>query len=113
MHLDPRDIKSLRGLFANLDANNTGVINFQELCVGLPDISKHDAKALFTELDQACTGSITFTDFLVAAMERSIFRSTERLHEAFALLDYNGDGKLEQEDLYRILDTFHDDSTVA
>lgn len=38
MHLNPKDIKHLKGVFKTLDKNGDGSLNLEELKIGLQDI---------------------------------------------------------------------------
>jgi len=54
-------------------------------------------------IDMEHTGSINFTQFIAATMDKSLYLKEEKLLECFKLFDTNGSGIIKAESLKEIL----------
>ncbi|TMW65851.1 hypothetical protein Poli38472_003616 [Pythium oligandrum] len=79
-----------------MDANGDKRLTKDELKVGLRkcgvDVTFHELDQLYTVLDSDRSGCIDFDEFLVAMRGKMNARRLDFVHEAFALLDRDGDG---------------------
>eukprot|EP00929_Paragymnodinium_shiwhaense_P096471 TRINITY_DN5805_c0_g1_i1.p1 TRINITY_DN5805_c0_g1~~TRINITY_DN5805_c0_g1_i1.p1 ORF type:complete len:655 (+),score=156.12 TRINITY_DN5805_c0_g1_i1:85-2049(+) len=101
-------VNSLRDVFVALDTNGDGVLSLDELRAGLAmgGLRKIpiDLSALMDSLDVDRSGSISWTEFLAATIERYNQLNEDTLRAAFNVFDKNGDGMLSLEELKELLD---------
>lgn len=94
--LNEDEIKSLKELFQDLDANGDGTLTIQEIKDGLKSSKiKANSKeiiATFESIDTDQSGKIDYTEFLAVTMEKSMYLKEEKLYAAFKLFDKNDDG---------------------
>ena len=62
MHLNPKDIKHLKGVFKTLDKNGDGSLNLEELKIGLQDVRNgEELLVLMQAADMDKNGTINYT----------------------------------------------------
>ena len=62
------------------------------------------AKAqIFSNIDYDNNGTISFDEFLKAAIDKKKLLTEEKLKAAFALFDMNGDGDIEAKELQEVM----------
>ena len=87
-----------------LDKNGDGVLSFDELKQGLGH--KENSETLIEMLKAADTdnsGTIDYTEFLAATMDQQIFLRDDYLRTAFDMFDKDGSGKIDKDELIKIL----------
>ena len=58
--------------------------------------------------DTDCCGSIAYTEFIAATMDCRIFMRDDYLHTAFEMFDKDGSGKINKDDLMKVLSSDDD-----
>jgi calcium-dependent protein kinase len=105
--------KPLRDAFTCLDHNNDGTVSLNELSRGLETAGlKHasvDAEKLVEAADSDGSGSIDYSEFLAATMDRSVYLKESYCRAAFCMFDLNSDGKISSEELNCVLRIMPDD----
>jgi len=102
------EISGLSKLFEALDKNGDGVLTFEEIKGGLSGLNEKTAKEVQTVLDSIDTdqsGSINYTEFIAATMERSVYLKEEKLWACFKMFDKDGNGKISADELREVLGT--------
>lgn len=126
--LSEEEIANLKEIFSELDSDNDGAINFEELKTGLlrAGTSLREAE-IFDLMDAADVdhdGMIDYGEFLAATLSLNHIELEENLMAAFQYLDKNGNGHITTDQLLsvcfefqmedvRLEDFLHDVSTDA
>jgi calcium-dependent protein kinase len=100
------DIENLREIFLKLDVNGDGVLTLAELQEGLsnmPGVNSEEIEELMNSMDVDKNGTIDYTEFLAASLDKSIYLQEQRLVEAFRIFDKDGSGKISADELRDVL----------
>ncbi|CAG9334380.1 unnamed protein product [Blepharisma stoltei] len=99
------DLRNLRESFVKIDANGDGTITLEELERGMASIEGINANIaeLMRGMDVDRSGSIDYSEFLAATLDKSIYMQEERLYAAFKTFDLDGSGKISARELSEIL----------
>ena len=102
------ELKSLKKLFFELDEKGKGVITKEDLFRGMDEcfdhkITKEEVEQIFSNIDYDNNGTISFDEFLKAAIDKKKILTEEKLKAAFALFDMNGDGDIEAKELQGVM----------
>ena len=102
------ELKSLKKLFFELDEKGKGVITKEDLFRGMDEcfdhkITKEEVAKIFSNIDYDNNGTISFDEFLKAAIDKKKLLTDEKLKAAFALFDMNGDGDIEAKELQEVM----------
>jgi len=103
--------EDLLRLFREMDRDNDGKITAQELVECFEEVypykSKGDimkeVKSIIKKIDSNNSGSIDFTEYLVAAMQQQINISKEILESTFLSFDTDGDGQITKQEFMKIM----------
>ena len=112
--MNDEELKSLKKLFFELDIKGKGVITKEDLFRGMDEcfehkITKEEVEQIFSNIDYDNNGTISFDEFLKAAIDKKKLLTDEKLKAAFALFDMNGDGDIEAKELQEIMGENNDD----
>nr|CAB3485410.1 unnamed protein product [Digitaria exilis] len=95
-NLSPEEIKGLRQMFNNMDTDKSGTITVEELKEGLTKlgskISEAEVQKLMEAVDVDKSGSIDYTEFLTAMMNKHKLEKEEDLIRAFQYFDKDNSG---------------------
>jgi len=102
------EIGELGKVFHSLDKNGDGVLTIEELKGGLEEFhvsaeKAHDILQIFKSIDTDGSGTINYTEFLAATMEKSVYLKEEKLWAAFKMFDKDGNGKISADELKEVL----------
>jgi len=100
------DIESLQNTFRSLDQNGDGVLSTEEIRQGLTKQGMKVPKALedlIKSVDMNGSGSLDYTEFLAASMEKKLYMQRDVCWNAFRTFDLNGDGKITRDELSQVL----------
>ena len=103
--LSQDEIEASRQQFELLDSENNGYIRCDQLCEVLEQhgIPNSDVQKIFNEIDQDHSGTIDYSEFIAAAIQKRVYLDEEHLHDAFHKLDIDGSGYLTQDGLTKLL----------
>merc|ERR1712113_737461 len=98
----------MRQIFAELDADNDGILSFQELQMGLKradvdDLPARDLRGLARDMDTDDSGGVDYTEFLAATIDMQFLTEEKLCRAAFDAFDSDCDGFITQLDLRRML----------
>lgn len=68
------------------------------------EISEAELMAVFRSVDSDNSGSISFSEYLTAAMSEKSLTSTDKLQAAFRMFDKDGSGLVSAEELAQVLE---------
>lgn len=121
--LSKGDVEDLRLYFKSLDKNGDGTISKKELISGLeiqakavPGMNPQDLGRLMETIDSDGSGSIDYTEFLAAALDKQTYQKRDVVWSAFRTFDVDGSGKIEKTELKSLMEmsgkTVFDDSKI-
>lgn len=107
-NLTDDELKNSIESFNNMDVEGDGMLGYEEITNGLKkagvkDIPKELAQIL-CDMDSDGSGQVEFTEFLAATIDRK-YLTEDNVWSAFRVFDQNGDGKISQTEMYRVLNT--------
>ena len=102
------ELKLLKKLFFELDVKGVGVITKEDLFKGMEDcfegkVTHEEVDKIFGNIDYDNNGTISFDEFVKAAIDKKKLLTEEKLKAAFALFDRNGDGDIEAKELKEVI----------
>ena len=108
------ELKLLKKMFFELDVKGVGVITREELFTGMEEcfdrkITHKEVDEIFGNIDYDNNGTISFDEFVKAAIDKKKLLTEEKLKAAFSLFDRNGDGDIEAKELKEVIG---DDNTT-
>ena len=102
----PAEIRHLKEIFVAIDKNGDGSLSFEEIEAGLKQIKIDNYEDILASLKQADTdrsGTIDYTEFIAATMDSQIYMKEEYLKAAFQMFDKDGSGKIDNNELFQVL----------
>mmetsp|Transcript_14326 Transcript_14326/g.29695 ORF Transcript_14326/g.29695 Transcript_14326/m.29695 type:complete len:504 (+) Transcript_14326:83-1594(+) len=105
--LNDDQIKALRETFMSLDSNGDGLLTVHEMGEGLKKAGLKeippDMQQIMKDIDSDGSGSIDYTEFLAATLDKKHHIQEDVVWAAFRIFDKNGDGQISQEELQEVL----------
>eukprot|EP00812_Abedinium_dasypus_P013796 NODE_72_length_2243_cov_320.022852.p1 GENE.NODE_72_length_2243_cov_320.022852~~NODE_72_length_2243_cov_320.022852.p1 ORF type:complete len:504 (-),score=164.79 NODE_72_length_2243_cov_320.022852:681-2192(-) len=104
--LPDSQVEALRCTFQGLDTNGDGMLSAEEVRAGLEQQGLQVPQALDDIIRRAdCdgSGSLDYTEFLAAFLDRRTCAQRDVCWSAFRTFDRNGDGKITREELAKVL----------
>jgi len=118
--LNHTNVHRLSRVFSDLDTNNDGVLDEQEVLnafysvFGTEHVDVEQVKQVFSRLDLNATGKITYTEFCAAAMGREMGTQDGVLWSAFTAFDIHGDGdRIVEEEIEKVLANANANATLS
>lgn len=107
-NLSDDELKNSIESFNNMDVEGDGMLGYEEIRNGLKkagvkDIPK-ELPEILQQMDSDGSGQVEFTEFLAATIDRK-YITEDNVWSAFRCFDQNGDGKISQAEMYRVLNT--------
>merc|ERR1719350_2006823 len=90
-------IQMLKDTFLSIDSNGDGLLTLVELKDGIYKMGlevPEDLQQLMQHVDIHASGTIDYTEFIAAAMDRKTYIREDLCWAAFRILDKTGDGKI-------------------
>lgn len=106
-HMQENEIEASREIFMALDVNKDGLLTVGELHDGLRlagvDMHREGVQELMDAIDVKGSGTIDYTDFLAAMLEKEQCSSERGWMHAFQTFDLDGSGKISKLELEHVL----------
>jgi calcium-dependent protein kinase len=99
------EIQDMMDAFRKIDTDGSGTISIAEFQAALNTSGLQDTELnqLWESMDLDKSGLITYSEFLAATMEKSIYAQEDKLWEAFKVFDSDGNGKISEAELKKVL----------
>lgn len=101
------EIIQLKQTFLRLDTNGDGTLTINELEAGLaeiPGLSQEEIRQIMTAMDSDQSGSVDYTEFVAALLDRTVYLSEEKLWSAFKMFDRDNSNTITAQELMAVLD---------
>mmetsp|Transcript_91347 Transcript_91347/g.257503 ORF Transcript_91347/g.257503 Transcript_91347/m.257503 type:complete len:535 (+) Transcript_91347:39-1643(+) len=100
-------LNELRDQFVRLDSNGDGLVSADELgaCLAQFGITKtqSDVQRIVASVDANRSGTIAYTEFVAASLDRQIHVDRSACWTAFNVVDIDGNGSISDDELGRLL----------
>jgi len=117
-NMSDKPSKKIEEHFNNLDKDGNGKLDEGELCFLLMDIgmtqtkAKEEATAMIAQSDTDRSGFIELKEFLTIWQRKMLSINETYIHTVFSVLDTNGDGHIDPQELAKVLDMQNDGDDV-
>jgi len=117
-NMGEKPAKKIEEHFKNLDKNGNGKLDKDELCFLLMDIgmtetkAKVEAEAMIAQTDTDGSENIEFNEFLAIWQRKMLSTNETYIHTVFGVLDGNGDGFIDPQELAQVLDMTNEGDDV-
>jgi calcium-dependent protein kinase len=104
--MEDSEITDLRNVFVSADTDGDGTLTVSEIRAALEKAKitlPADFEAIITEMDSDNSGSIDYSEFIAATMDRKLYNRREICWRAFSLFDRDGNGKISIQELAQVL----------
>jgi calcium-dependent protein kinase len=104
--LTQNEIEELNKTFQQIDDNNDGKLTLEEIKIALSkkkNINIEHIEEIFKSIDTDGSGSIEYTEFISACLDKSLYLKKEKLKDAFSLFDIDNNGKISKEEIAKVL----------
>ncbi|CAG9333285.1 unnamed protein product [Blepharisma stoltei] len=102
-YLKNKEIDELNEIFRQLDTEHTGRITAKDLQAGLSQVgvnlSDEDVEDLIKGLDQTENGTLNYSDFLAATLDKKVLHNKDALWLAFKSFDIDDEGAITKDKL--------------
>jgi len=104
--LTQSEIDALNKNFQEIDDNNDGKLTLEEIKMAASrnkGINLELIEEIFKSIDTDGSGSIEYTEFISASLDKSLYLQKEKLREAFNLFDVDHSGKISNAEIAKVL----------
>ena len=104
--LTQSEIDALNKNFQEIDSNNDGKLTLEEIKLAASKnkgINLELIEEIFKSIDTDGSGSIEYTEFISASLDKSLYLQKEKLREAFNLFDVDHSGKISNVEIAKVL----------
>ena len=101
------DTEDLDAVFKKIDKNHDGKLTLDELMEGCkeayPKMTEDEVKELFNEADVDKNGTIDYSEWITATINKQKILTDQNLMSAFEAFDENGDGNISIDEIKKFL----------
>jgi len=118
-HMGKEPEEKIRDHFNRLDTDNSGALDQNELALLLEDMgyskeeAKVEAKKIIKETDDDGSNEIEFVEFAQIWQRKLLSVNESYIHAVFTVLDENGDGSIDADELKKVLEIDDEDEINA
>mmetsp|Transcript_78752 Transcript_78752/g.138974 ORF Transcript_78752/g.138974 Transcript_78752/m.138974 type:complete len:492 (+) Transcript_78752:39-1514(+) len=106
-NLNEKQIQEMRDNFVAMDANGDGLLTAKELRDGMEKAGMKeipaDLEQIIKDVDSNGSGTIDYTEFLAATLDRKSYLAEDVVWTAFRVFDRDGNGKITTKELHQVL----------
>jgi len=101
------EMDALQKAFKSLDISKTGVLTREELMIGyrelMGDLAEAEVERIMKIADHNNTGAITYSDWVIATINKNKILSDDKMKQAFELFDADGNGTISALEIKEVL----------
>ncbi|CAA7389437.1 unnamed protein product [Spirodela intermedia] len=107
-HLSSEEVEDIKEMFKLIDTDNDGIVNSEELKIGLAkhgsQLGESEVQMLIEAVDTNGKGNLDYGEFIAVYLHLQRVANDEHLRRAFAFFDKDGNGYIEPEELGEALE---------
>lgn len=108
MQMTTKELSKYEQLFKELDENKDGFLSVEELKAGLnaDSATKKELDNLLQFVETDNNGMLNYSDFMASFVNEKKLKSKDNLKAVFKMIDNDGNGVVDKEELVAILNRF-------
>ena len=109
--LSENNLQKYKNSFQKIDMKGNGMLDMEEMKKAIGN--RGVVEEIFRSIDTDHSGSIEYTKFVAANMDKNLYLDTARLKDAFKLFDLDQNGKISKENIKDVLKIKEGDSELT
>ena len=102
-HLKPAEVKKIFGRFHELDKEKKGLLSYSNFLIAMQRSDSASSRRLFDLLDKDGNGELDLKEFILGLSQFTGASRDDRVRFTFKLFDSDNSGKLDREELTKIV----------
>ena len=103
--LSEEEIKKIKEAFQSIDIDHNGKLSLEEMkkVFEKSDLNLEFNEEIFKQIDTDNSGTIEYTEFISACIEKNVYLNEQKLKDAFSLFDSDKSGKISRDEIEKVL----------
>ena len=103
--LSEEEIKKIKEAFQSIDIDHNGKLSLEEMkkVFEKSDLNFEFNEEIFKQIDTDNSGTIEYTEFISACIEKNVYLNEQKLKDAFSLFDSDKSGKISRDEIEKVL----------